>query len=102
MLIIFNYRYRDISNGKENVPVKCINNVDNEDLDGKFLYITKNCFTVDIKIDRKINSMQVVFKLFIYRIVIFFYVLICYYFRRVSVRKCANKDQVTVRVRIYP
>lgn len=36
-----------------------MNSVDDEDLTGKFTYITKNCYTVDVNIDRKITSMQV-------------------------------------------
>ncbi|GLV41275.1 G9a [Carabus blaptoides fortunei] len=48
----------DISRGKEINPVQCINTFDNEQKPTDFVYVTENCTTSDINIDRKITTLQ--------------------------------------------
>ncbi|XP_059482836.1 histone-lysine N-methyltransferase EHMT2 isoform X2 [Neocloeon triangulifer] len=48
----------DISKGKENNPIQVINGVDDQAVPADFLYVTENCFTSDIRVDRKITSLQ--------------------------------------------
>ncbi|XP_043464292.1 histone-lysine N-methyltransferase EHMT2 isoform X2 [Leptopilina heterotoma] len=48
----------DISRGKETNPVQCVNGLDSEDKPTDFLYVTENCFTSNINIDRTITSLQ--------------------------------------------
>lgn len=48
----------DISRGKEKNPIQCINGIDNEDKPVDFIYVTENCLTSNIHIDRTITSLQ--------------------------------------------
>ncbi|XP_012253973.2 histone-lysine N-methyltransferase EHMT1 isoform X2 [Athalia rosae] len=48
----------DISRGKENNPVQCVNGYDAEDKPTDFLYVTENCLTSSINVDRTITSLQ--------------------------------------------
>ncbi|XP_011063116.1 PREDICTED: histone-lysine N-methyltransferase EHMT2 isoform X2 [Acromyrmex echinatior] len=48
----------DISRGKETNPIQCVNGYDSEDKPTDFLYITENCFTSNINVDRTITSLQ--------------------------------------------
>ncbi|XP_036142402.1 histone-lysine N-methyltransferase EHMT2 isoform X2 [Monomorium pharaonis] len=48
----------DISRGKETNPIQCVNGYDGEDKPTDFLYVTENCFTSHINVDRTITSLQ--------------------------------------------
>ncbi|XP_015608564.1 histone-lysine N-methyltransferase EHMT2 isoform X2 [Cephus cinctus] len=48
----------DISRGKESNPIQCVNGYDSEDKPTDFLYVTENCFTSNISVDRTITSLQ--------------------------------------------
>ncbi|XP_012228658.1 histone-lysine N-methyltransferase EHMT1 isoform X2 [Linepithema humile] len=48
----------DISRGKETNPIQCVNGHDSEDKPTDFLYVTENCFTSNINVDRTITSLQ--------------------------------------------
>ncbi|XP_011506175.1 PREDICTED: histone-lysine N-methyltransferase EHMT1 isoform X3 [Ceratosolen solmsi marchali] len=48
----------DISRGKETNPVQCVNGFDSEDKPTDFVYVTENCFTSTINVDRTITSLQ--------------------------------------------
>ncbi|XP_039311408.1 histone-lysine N-methyltransferase EHMT1 isoform X2 [Solenopsis invicta] len=48
----------DISRGKETNPVQCVNGYDSEDKPTDFVYVTENCFTSHINVDRTITSLQ--------------------------------------------
>lgn len=50
--------FSDISRGKETNPVQCVNGLDSEDKPTDFLYVTENCFTSNINVDRTITSLQ--------------------------------------------
>lgn len=50
--------YSDISRGKETNPIQCVNGYDSEDKPTDFLYVTENCFTSNINVDRTITSLQ--------------------------------------------
>lgn len=58
-MIISCITHRDISRGKEQLAIQCINAVDDEIAPVDFLYVTENCETMPIKIDRTITSLQV-------------------------------------------
>ncbi|XP_065200646.1 histone-lysine N-methyltransferase EHMT1 isoform X2 [Planococcus citri] len=48
----------DITRGHEVNPIQCINAIDMEDEPTDFVYITENCFTSNIKVDRTITSLK--------------------------------------------
>ncbi|XP_014249022.1 histone-lysine N-methyltransferase EHMT2 [Cimex lectularius] len=48
----------DISRGRENYPIQCINAVDDDPMPTNYTYITQNCFTSNITIDRTITSLD--------------------------------------------
>ncbi|XP_032672802.1 histone-lysine N-methyltransferase EHMT1 isoform X2 [Odontomachus brunneus] len=48
----------DISRGKETNPIQCVNGYDGEDKPTDFIYVTENCFTSNISVDRTITSLQ--------------------------------------------
>ncbi|XP_054715452.1 histone-lysine N-methyltransferase EHMT1-like [Uloborus diversus] len=50
--------HRDISRGKEQIAIQCVNMIDEEQPPLDFLYVTENCETMPIKIDRTITSLQ--------------------------------------------
>lgn len=52
------YTFSDISRGKELNPVQCINAIDDEPKPTDFVYITDNCVTSDINLDRKITTLS--------------------------------------------
>ena len=52
------YFCSDISRGKETNPIQCVNGYDSEDKPTDFLYVTENCFTSNINVDRTITSLQ--------------------------------------------
>ncbi|UYV82178.1 hypothetical protein LAZ67_21001276 [Cordylochernes scorpioides] len=49
---------RDISRGKELHPIQCVNGVDLEPPPTDYLYVTENCETSPMNIDRTITSLQ--------------------------------------------
>ena len=49
----------DITRGHELNPIQCVNAVDDEPTPTDFVYITENCFTSNIKVDRTITSLRV-------------------------------------------
>lgn len=51
--------HRDLSRGYEEVPVTCVNGVDQEPFPGDFKYVPENCFTTQVNIDENITHLQV-------------------------------------------
>lgn len=51
--------YSDITKGKETNPIQCVNGFDNETKPEDFIYITENCFTSPLHVDKTINSLTV-------------------------------------------
>ncbi|KAG8192003.1 hypothetical protein JTE90_001738 [Oedothorax gibbosus] len=49
---------KDISRGKEQVAIQCVNEVDDEPPPLDFLYVIENCETTPMNIDRTITSLQ--------------------------------------------
>lgn len=52
------YLHRDISRGKEPVQIPAVNGLDDEPLPIDYMYLTENCETTPINIDRTITSLQ--------------------------------------------
>ncbi|GBM82171.1 Histone-lysine N-methyltransferase EHMT1 [Araneus ventricosus] len=50
--------HRDISRGKEQIAIQCVNDIDDEPPPLDFLYVTENCETTPMNIDRTITSLQ--------------------------------------------
>ncbi|XP_045581767.2 uncharacterized protein G9a isoform X3 [Procambarus clarkii] len=48
----------DIAAGKEEVPIPCVNGVDDDELPKDYLYIAENCEASNVIIDRTITSMK--------------------------------------------
>lgn len=48
----------DITRGKEESEIQCLNAVDDECEPRDYVYVTKNCFTSNIHVDRTITSLQ--------------------------------------------
>ncbi|XP_014223483.1 histone-lysine N-methyltransferase EHMT2 isoform X1 [Trichogramma pretiosum] len=48
----------DITRGKERNPIQCVNGIDYEDIPTDFVYVTENCFTSSVNVDRTITSLQ--------------------------------------------
>lgn len=49
----------DIAGGKEEVPIPCVNGVDEELLPKDYLYLSENCEASNVTIDRTITSLKV-------------------------------------------
>ncbi|BES93469.1 Histone-lysine N-methyltransferase [Nesidiocoris tenuis] len=47
----------DVSGGREENPIQCVNGVDDDGVPVDYTYITENCFTSNITIDRRISSL---------------------------------------------
>ncbi|XP_073987108.1 histone-lysine N-methyltransferase G9a isoform X1 [Rhodnius prolixus] len=47
----------DVSRGREDNPIQCVNPVDEEGVPTDYTYVTENCYTSDIMVDRKISSL---------------------------------------------
>ncbi|KAL1138787.1 hypothetical protein AAG570_008849, partial [Ranatra chinensis] len=47
----------DISRGYETNPIQCVNMIDDGGLPTDFTYISENCFTTNLNIDRRITSL---------------------------------------------
>lgn len=56
---IFLYVTSDIAGGKEEVPIPCVNGVDEDELPKDYLYIAENCEASNVTIDRTITSLKV-------------------------------------------
>ncbi|KAM6902921.1 histone-lysine N-methyltransferase EHMT1 [Xenentodon cancila] len=50
--------HSDISLGQEQVPIPCVNSVDNEPYPDDYKYISENCVTSPMNIDRNITHLQ--------------------------------------------
>lgn len=48
-----------MSRGREDNPIQCVNPVDEEGVPTDYTYVTENCYTSDIMVDRKISSLIV-------------------------------------------
>ncbi|XP_069690124.1 histone-lysine N-methyltransferase EHMT2 isoform X2 [Periplaneta americana] len=48
----------DISRGQEQNPIQCVNVEDDEGEPTDFVYVSENCFTSNINVDRTITSLQ--------------------------------------------
>jgi euchromatic histone-lysine N-methyltransferase len=48
----------DISRGQEQNPIQCVNVEDDEEEPTDFVYVSENCFTSNINVDRTITSLQ--------------------------------------------
>lgn len=51
--------FRDIAQGYENVPIPCVNGVDEEGCPSDYKYVSENCETSAMNIDRNITHLQV-------------------------------------------
>ncbi|KAM5298490.1 histone-lysine N-methyltransferase EHMT1 isoform 2-T2 [Ctenodactylus gundi] len=49
---------RDIARGYERVPIPCVNAVDNEPCPSNYKYVSQNCVTSPMNIDRNITHLQ--------------------------------------------
>ena len=49
----------DITNGKEANPIQCVNDLDDEGAPKNYTYISRNCVTSNVPIDRNISTLQV-------------------------------------------
>ncbi|XP_069119470.1 uncharacterized protein [Argopecten irradians] len=50
--------HRDVSMGRENIPIAVVNGTDDDPIPTDFQYITENVETVDLNINRTISSLQ--------------------------------------------
>ncbi|XP_033732382.1 uncharacterized protein LOC117321879 isoform X2 [Pecten maximus] len=50
--------HRDVSMGRENIPIAVVNGTDDDPIPTDFQYITENVETVDLNINRTIHSLQ--------------------------------------------
>ncbi|KAM6244073.1 histone-lysine N-methyltransferase EHMT1 isoform 3-T3 [Porphyrio hochstetteri] len=49
---------RDIARGYERIPIPCVNSVDNEPCPSNYKYVSQNCVTSPMDIDRNITHLQ--------------------------------------------
>lgn len=49
----------DVSLGQERVPIPCVNSVDSQAFPDDYKYISENCVTSPMNIDRNITHLQV-------------------------------------------
>lgn len=52
-------RGRDIARGYERIPIPCVNAVDSEPSPSNYKYVSQNCVTSPMNIDRNITHLQV-------------------------------------------
>lgn len=52
--------HRDLSKGRENIPIPCVNAADDDGIPSDYLYVTDNIETTCLNINRVIGSLQVV------------------------------------------
>lgn len=50
---------RDIARGYERIPIPCVNGVDSEPCPSNYKYVSQNCVTSPMNIDRNITHLQV-------------------------------------------
>lgn len=50
---------RDIARGYERIPIPCVNSVDSEPCPSNYKYVSQNCVTSPMDIDRNITHLQV-------------------------------------------
>ncbi|GAA6075951.1 histone-lysine N-methyltransferase EHMT2, partial [Tachysurus ichikawai] len=53
-----NWKPFDVAQGYENVPIPCVNGVDDDDCPSDYKYISENCETSAMNIDRNITHLQ--------------------------------------------
>ena len=58
MVYVF-YFFRDISKGRENIPIPCVNGIDDDGIPRDYLYVTDNIETKCLNVNRVIGSLQV-------------------------------------------
>lgn len=51
--------FSDVAQGYENVPIPCVNAVDDEGCPSDYKYVSENCETSAMNIDRNITHLQV-------------------------------------------
>jgi hypothetical protein len=51
--------FRDVSMGRENIPIPVFNAIDDESLPTDYQYVTANVETTNLHINRTISSLQV-------------------------------------------
>lgn len=56
----------DVAQGYENVPIPCVNAVDDEGCPSDYKYVSENCETSAMNIDRNITHLQVIIGLLFY------------------------------------
>lgn len=49
----------DITKAKESNPIQCVNAIDDELEPSEYIYVSKNCVTNSVPIDRNISKLQV-------------------------------------------
>lgn len=50
----------DVAQGYENIPIPCVNAVDDEGCPSDYKYVSENCETSAMNIDRNITHLQVI------------------------------------------
>ncbi|XP_052789200.1 uncharacterized protein LOC128223821 isoform X2 [Mya arenaria] len=50
--------HRDLSKGRENIPIPCVNGVDDSGIPTDYLYVTDNIETMCLQVNRVIGSLQ--------------------------------------------
>lgn len=58
-LEVSEFLFSDIAQGYENVPIPCVNAVDDEGCPSDYKYVSENCETSAMNIDRNITHLQV-------------------------------------------
>ena len=56
---MFSNIFRDISKGRENIPIPCVNGIDDDGIPRDYLYVTDNIETKCLNVNRVIGSLQV-------------------------------------------
>ena len=51
----------DITKAKETNPIQCVNDIDDAKEPSDYVYVSKNCVTNSVPIDRNISKLQVAF-----------------------------------------
>ena len=60
----------DVTKAKETNPIQCVNSVDEEDEPSDYVYVSKNCVTNSVPIDRNIAKLQVSQRLYFMNVMI--------------------------------
>ena len=87
---------RDVSKGKEFYQISIVNGYDSELPPTDYVYITENCETSSINIDRTITSLQVKFSKHLNKLILIFF-----FSRVVIVKMNVYRTVVFVRLLVY-